>query len=148
MKNKLNENSTKNSKFVNQWGVEFTNNQFIFHLQQQGIIHQFSCPYTPKQNNTIEQCHCTIQKLGMMMEFHSGVPKHFWDEAFATTTFLINKIRTAIFDLQSPFSILQETSPNYHSFHVFGSKYYPYTRDRYKTKQIRPQIFTLFLFGL
>lgn len=93
------------------------------------IIHQLSCPYTPKQNGIVERCHRTIQELGMTMFFHSGVPKCFWVEAFITATFLINGRPTTTFDLQSLFSTLYGTYPNYRSLHVFGSKCYPYTRN-------------------
>lgn len=38
-------------------GGEFANTQLTSHLQQQGIIHQFSCPHTLEQNDTIERHH-------------------------------------------------------------------------------------------
>lgn len=98
------------------------NQRFNKHLQEAGIVHHLSCPYTSEKNGTVERCHRVIRELGMTMMLHANVPKHFWVEAFTTAVFLLNRIPTATLQWDSPFHRLYGKNPNYTSLRIFGSQ--------------------------
>lgn len=115
-------------------GGEFVNKRLEYHFQQQGIIHQHSCPHTPEQTGIVERRHRTIRELGMTMIFHSGVPKFLWVEAFTTATFLINRLSSSSLNFDTPYHRLVGSHPNYSILRVFGSRCYPYTWNTKKNK--------------
>lgn len=73
-------------------GGEFGSNAFTNYLQELGIVHQLSCPYTPEKNGLVERRHRIICELGLTMLRHSGMPKRFWVEAFPIAVFLVNRL--------------------------------------------------------
>jgi hypothetical protein len=59
-------------------------------FQQHGITHRLSCPHTHQQNSAVERKHRHIVKTGLALLSHANVPRHFWDDAFVTSCYLIN----------------------------------------------------------
>ena len=51
---------------------------------------------------------------------HSSVPLSYFPFAFQIATFLINRLPTPVLHLKSPFEVLYNLIPNYHSIQVFG----------------------------
>lgn len=124
-----NQHSTKIKIFQSDGGAEFKSNHFQFHLRQNGIQHQMSCPYTPSQNGRAERKHRHITETGLALLFHSHVPSYFWVDAFSTATYIINRLPTSILNNISPFELLYCKPPNYENFHPFGCRVYPCLRD-------------------
>lgn len=62
------------------------------------------------------------------------MPLKFWDEAFLTATYLINRTPTRILDFSTPFTCLFHDKPNYSSLRVFGCACWPnlHTYNKYK----------------
>lgn len=52
----------------------------------------------------------------------------FWDEAFSTTVYLINRLPTMTLHGVSPLTKLFGVSPNYSMLSIFGCKYFPCLR--------------------
>lgn len=107
--------------FQSDSGGEFTSNMMKNHLQQCGIRHQISCPYTPQQNGTAERKHKHIIELGLSMMFHSHLPLHHWIEAFYTSTFLCNVLPSSVLDNKSPTEILFGKKPDLSSLRVLAN---------------------------
>lgn len=72
------------------------------------------------------------------MMFHANVPALFWFDAFATVTYVINRIPTPILDNKSPFELLYQALPNYENFKPFGCRVFPYLRD-YAPNKLAPR---------
>jgi histone deacetylase 1/2 len=53
------------------------------------------------------------------------MPLKFWDEAFLTTTFLINLLPSKLIDHDKPVERLLHTPPNYEALRVFGCACWP-----------------------
>jgi hypothetical protein len=54
------------------------------------------------------------------------MPIKFWDEAFLTATYLINRLPTRVIDNFSPLTRLFNTPPNYTILKIFGCACWPH----------------------
>jgi hypothetical protein len=82
------------------WGGEYR--PFHTLLQSLGISHRVSCPHTHQQNGKIEHKHRHIVETGLALLSHAKVPLQFWEDAFSTACYLINRLPTPV--LQITFS--------------------------------------------
>jgi transposase InsO family protein len=48
-------------------GTEFKNSQIERFLDEEGIKHEFSSPYTPQQNNVVERKNRTLMDMARIM---------------------------------------------------------------------------------
>ena len=100
-------------------------NQFFKNL---GIAHHVSCPHTHQQNGSAERKHRHIVETGLALLAHASVPIKFWDEAFLTATYLINRLPTRVLDNLCPLERLFKTPPNYSMLRIFGCACWPHLR--------------------
>ncbi|XP_071741920.1 uncharacterized protein [Rutidosis leptorrhynchoides] len=89
-------------------GGEFINAQMKRFCQDNGIIHQTSCPHTPQQNGVAERKNRILLEITRPLMIESKVPKSFWPEAVATATYLVNRLPTRALDLQNPIQTLSK----------------------------------------
>ena len=75
------------------------------------------------------------------MLYHAIVPLHYWDDAFQTACYLINRLPTKILQNHSPFEKLFQNSPNYNLLRVFGSacspNFQPYNAYKLQPRSIK-----------
>jgi hypothetical protein len=85
-------------------------------------MHQSSCflSHTHQQNGSIECKHHHIVETDLALLAHADIPMKFWDEAFLTATYLINRLRTHGIDNKCPLERLLNTPPNYSLLRIFG----------------------------
>jgi hypothetical protein len=131
------------------WGGEYRPVNKL--LQQLGILHRVSCPHTHQQNGAIEQKHRHIVETGLALLSHAHLPLPlpFWDDAFSTACYLINRMPTTILQNQSPFEVLFKCSPDYSFLKTFGclcwSNLRPYNTNKFQPRSVqRLQIFYIF----
>jgi hypothetical protein len=72
------------------WGGEYQKLNTFF--QRVGISHHVSCPYAHQQNGSAERKHRHIVEVVLSLLAHASMPLKFWDEAFITATYLINRL--------------------------------------------------------
>ena len=65
-------------------GLEFTNKETSDFLQNKGIIHQRTCPYTPQQNGVVERKHKYLLETARALLYHSKLPLQYWGECVLT----------------------------------------------------------------
>jgi hypothetical protein len=106
-------------------GGEFIPLQRI--LTSSGISYRQTCPHTHHQNGSVERRHRHIVDTGLTLLSHSGVPFKYWDDAFDTACFLINRLPTATRS-QSSFELLFGKAPDYRFLKTFGCECWPYLR--------------------
>jgi hypothetical protein len=88
------------------WGGEYQKvNPFFTKI---GISHLVSCPHTHQQNEAPEQKHRHIVKVGLSLLSHASMPLKFWDEAFLSARYLINKLPSPVINNQTPIERLVE----------------------------------------
>ncbi|KAK1616885.1 hypothetical protein QYE76_022402 [Lolium multiflorum] len=73
-------------------GTEFKNYTTQEFVDDEGIKHEFSAPYTPQQNGVVERKNRTIIEMArtMLSEFNS--PHNFWGEAISTAVHYSNRL--------------------------------------------------------
>jgi histone deacetylase 1/2 len=59
---------------------------------------------------------------------HAFVPLCYWNDAFSTACFLINRLPSRTIDMQTPVESLLHETPDYTFFKVFGCACWPHIR--------------------
>ena len=114
-------------------GGEFVSSLFQAFLKQHGILHQFSCPYTPEKNCCVERKHRHLVETARTLLVASHVPHKYWVEAISTALYLINRMPISGL-LGSPWELLFHTSPDYSRLKVFGCSCYPWLKPYVSSK--------------
>lgn len=100
------------------WGGEFRNLSSFFTTL--GIIHRLSYPHTSEQNGFVERRHRHVVETGLTLLAQSGVPMRFWNFAFKTAAYLINRMPSRTSSNISPFEHLFNSKPDLSFLRVFG----------------------------
>jgi hypothetical protein len=101
---------------------------FTKYLNDLGITHRFTCPHTHHQNGSVERKHRHIVETGLTLLSHAQMPLKFWDHAFLTATYLINRLPTPTLANKSPFFLLNFQFPDYKFLKSFGCACFPFLR--------------------
>jgi hypothetical protein len=72
--------------------MEFKNSQIEGFLEDEGIKHEFSSPYTPQQNGVVERKNRTLLDMARTMLDEYKTSDWFWAEAINTACYAINRI--------------------------------------------------------
>lgn len=75
-----------------------------------------------------ERKHRHIMENGLTLLAHASMRFEYWDIAFRTSVFLINRLPTSTLHGQNPFETLFGQKPEYTSLKVFGCSCFPNTK--------------------
>lgn len=103
-------------------GLEFCSKEFEKYLQDAGIIHQKTNPYTPEQNGLCERLNRTIVEKAKCMLFDADLEKKFWAEAVNTAVYLRNRSVVSGLNNKTPFEQWTGKKPDVSHLRIFGSK--------------------------
>ncbi|PKU70162.1 Retrovirus-related Pol polyprotein from transposon TNT 1-94 [Dendrobium catenatum] len=101
-------------------GKEYLNSTFANFLNQHGIQHQTSCPYTPEQNGSAERKHRHLIEMTRTLLHTASMPYTFWPDAVLTASYIINRLPSIHNNLSSPLQLLYNKQPNYTFLKIFG----------------------------
>jgi transposase InsO family protein len=73
-------------------GTEFKNSQIERFLEDEGIKHEFSSPYTPQQNGVVERKNRTLLDMARTILDEYKTSDRFWVEAINTACYSINRL--------------------------------------------------------
>jgi hypothetical protein len=127
-------------------GTEFKNSQIEGFLEEEGIKHEFSSPYTPQQNGVVERKNRTILDMARTMLDEYKTPDRFWTEAINTTCYSINRLYLHRILKKTSYELLTGKKPNVSYFGVFGSKCFILIK-RGRSSKFAPKAVEGFLFG-
>jgi transposase InsO family protein len=102
--------------------TEFKNSQIKGFLQEEGIKHEFSSPYTPQQNGVVERKNRTLLDMARTMLDEYKTPDRFSAEAINTACYSINRLYLHQILKKTSYELLTGKNPNVSYFRVFGSK--------------------------
>ena len=115
------------------WGGEYQALSSFF--SRMGISHHVSCPHAHQQNGSAERKHRHIVEVGLTLLAHASMPLKFWDEAFLTAVYLINRLPTKVLQNDTPHFRLFGEHPNYEFLRSFGCACWPNMRP-YNTRKL------------
>jgi hypothetical protein len=103
-------------------GTEFKNSQIEGFLEDVGIKHEFSSPYTPQQNGVVERKNRTLLDMARTMLNEYKTSDRFWAEAINTACYAINRLYLHRILKKTSYELLTGKNPNVSYFRVFDSK--------------------------
>jgi hypothetical protein len=127
-------------------GMEFKNSQIEGFLEDKGIKHEFSSPYTPQQNGVVERKNRTLLDMARTMLDEYKTPDQFWAEAINTAYYSINRLYLHRILKKTSYELLTGKKANVSYFRVFGSKCFILIKRGRKSK-FAPKAVEFFLLG-
>ncbi|EJD32559.1 rve-domain-containing protein, partial [Auricularia subglabra TFB-10046 SS5] len=103
-------------------GGEYVNGSFRTFLNEHGIRHETTAPYSPSQNGISERLNRTIVERARAMLFAHELPRFLWAEAVSYATHLKNRSPTRALDGMTPTEAFTGRKPNVSHLHEFGIK--------------------------
>jgi transposase InsO family protein len=104
--------------------MEFKNSQMEGFLEEKGIKHEFSSPYTPQQNGVVERKNRTLLDMARTMLEEYKTLDRFWAEAINTACYSINRLYLHRILKKTSYELLTGKKPNVSYFRVFRSKFF------------------------
>jgi hypothetical protein len=108
------------------WGGEYEKLNSFF--SKTGIVHLVSCPHAHQQNGAAERKHRHIVEVGLSLLAHSSMPLKYWDQAFLTATYLINRTPSKVINNSTPLERLYKMQVDYDALRTFGCACWPNLR--------------------
>ena len=102
--------------------MEFKNTNIEEFLDEEGIKHEFSVPYTPQQNGVVERKNQTLIEATRAMLDEYKTPINYWPEAVSMACHAINHLYLHKKREKTAYELLTGKKPKVHYFRVFGSK--------------------------
>jgi hypothetical protein len=127
-------------------GSEFKNLHVNEYLEEEGIKHEFSAPYTPQQNGVVKRKNMTLIDMERTMLGEYKTPERFWSEAMNTACHSINRLYLHRLLKKTSYELLTGNKPNVSYFRVFGSKCYILVKKG-KHSKFAPKAVEGFLLG-
>jgi transposase InsO family protein len=90
LKRAQNEFELRIKKIRSDNGTEFKNSQIEGFLEEEGIKHELSSPYTPQQNGVVERKNKTLLDMARTMLDEYKTLDRFWAEATNIACYSIN----------------------------------------------------------
>jgi hypothetical protein len=127
-------------------GTEFKNSQIEGFLEDEGIKHEFSSPYTPQQNGVVERKNRTLLDMARTMLDEYKTPDWFWAKVINTACYSINRLYLHRILKKTSYELLTSKKSNVSYFRVFGRKCFILVKRGRKSK-FAPKVVEGFLFG-
>jgi transposase InsO family protein len=140
-----NEFETKINKVRSDNDTEFKNSNIEEFLDEEGIDHEFSVPYTPKQNGIVERKNITLFEAARTTLHEYKVLDQFWVEAINTACHAINRLYLHKILNKIAYELLLGKKPNVSYFRVFEVSASFYTRSP-KTLSLHQKLMKVFFF--
>ncbi|WVZ96452.1 hypothetical protein U9M48_042090 [Paspalum notatum var. saurae] len=117
-----NEYEVKIKKVRSDNGKKFKKTGVEEYLDEEGIKHEFSVPYTPQQNGVVERKNRTLIEAARTMLDEYKTPDNFWAEAVNTACHAINRLYLHKIYKKTSYKLLTGNKPKVHYFWIFGCK--------------------------
>ncbi|KAE9097645.1 hypothetical protein PF010_g15870 [Phytophthora fragariae] len=114
-------------------GGEYTGRLFKEYLSKQGIRHEKTVPYTPRQNGLAERMKRSLVEMARCILYNEGIDKKWWAEAVNTSAWIINRISYTV-TVKTPYEIVYQKKPQLKNLKVFGALGYGHIPDEKRRK--------------
>ena len=120
-------------------GTKFKNTLVEEFLDDEGIKHEFSTPYTPQQNGVVERKNHTLLDMARTMLDEYKTSDLFWSDAVNTACHAINRLYLHKKLKKTSYELLTGNKPKVSYFRVFGCKCFILNK-RPKTSKFAPKV--------
>jgi hypothetical protein len=127
-------------------GTKFKNSQIEGFLEEEGLKHEFSSPYTPQQNGVVERKNRTLLDMARTMLDEYNTPDRFWAEVINPACYSINRLYLHRILKKTSYELLTGKKKNVSYFRAFGSKCFILIKRGRKSK-FAPKAVEGFLLG-
>ena len=103
-------------------GGEFQNEKFSNFCEKMGILHNFSTPRTPQQNDVVERKNRSLEELARIMLSESSLPKYFWVDDVSISCYVMNRVLIRPILKKTPYELFNGRKPNIGHLKVFGCR--------------------------
>lgn len=103
-------------------GTEYVNNGMKQFLDENGIRHRRSVPYTPEQNGSAEREMRTIMEAARTMIHDKDMSPKLWAEAANCAVFVLNRTGTSTVKDKTPFELWYGKKADIQHFRTFGTQ--------------------------
>jgi transposase InsO family protein len=124
LKREQNEFDAKVKKIRNDNSTEFKNTRVEDFLDEEGIKHEFSAPYTPQQNGLAERKNRTLILIKRTMLDEYKTSDWFWVEVINMACHVTNRLYLHKLLKETSYELLIGNKDNISDFRVFKSKCY------------------------
>jgi hypothetical protein len=146
LKRAQNEFDAKVKKIRSDNGTKCKNTLVEDYLDEEGIKHEFSAPYTPQQNGVAERKNRTFMEMARTMLDEYKTSDRFWAVAVKMACRGTNRLYLHKPLKKAPYELLTGNKSNVYYFLVFGSKCYV-LQMRSKSSKFVPKVYEGFLLG-
>lgn len=101
-------------------GREYTSRDLEEYLRKEGIVHQFTIPYTPQQNGVAERKNKTLTESAKCMLLDAGLENKFWGETVLTAAYLQNRTPNRNLE-KTPYELFIGRKPDLSHIRIFES---------------------------
>lgn len=121
-------------------GREYINHEFKTYLENEGIIHERTAPYTPEQNGRVEREMRTTMESARSMLYSRDISLNLWAEAVNCSIYLLNRSSSTQTKNVSPYELWNGEKPALGHIRVFGSEGYVHVPDEQRRKLDRKSV--------
>jgi len=104
-------------------GGEYLSQEFQGYLRDNGILSQWTPPYTPQHNGVSERRNRTLLDMVRSMMSLAELPKSFWGFALETAVYVLNRVPSKSVDL-TPYEIWYSKKPALSHIKIWGCPAY------------------------
>lgn len=103
-------------------GTEYINEEFQYYMEQQGVEHTTTAPYTPQSNGVAERYNLTLLNSVRSMLRDAGLGQNYWPDAALQACRTLNRIPQKGLNNKSPYEVLTGRVPHLNGvkFKTFG----------------------------
>ncbi|CAB0003770.1 unnamed protein product, partial [Nesidiocoris tenuis] len=116
-------------------GGEFVSTEVKNVLNEFGIRHRTSMPFTPQQNGAAERENRTLVEMARtLMHAREELPQGLWAELVNTAAYILNRTSPSREDDKTPYEIWYGTKPRVHHLRIIGTTCYAHIPKPQRTK--------------
>ncbi|KAI3646834.1 hypothetical protein MP228_009762 [Amoeboaphelidium protococcarum] len=125
---------------------EYLSNEFAGYLQDNGIMHELTVPYTPEQNGVSERKNLTIFNKVRTMLIESKLPEQFWGQAALAAVYLSNiSPSSSNPQSKSPYEVWSGRLPKSSHLQIFGQHSFVHVPVEKRSKLDRRAVECIFM---
>jgi len=114
-------------------GLEFSNEQFRQFFKDNGIIHEFSAPYTTEQNGRLKRENRSIVENARTMLIATNLQLENWAEAINTSVYILNRKPRSLHK-KIPYELWTRKAVDLRHLRKFGVDVYVHIPKQFRTK--------------